>query len=89
MKEIDWEKVLIPIKSSNLNRVYWDKKNCTLYVEFKNKAIYAYLGVPESKFRGLVQAQSAGEYLRCDIKYLFASNLIKEGVKSERKRKES
>ncbi|MBR9681854.1 MAG: KTSC domain-containing protein [Candidatus Altiarchaeota archaeon] len=53
----------IPVSSSNLVSVGYEKSNKTLEVEFRNRRIYQYKGVPESIFKGLLLAVSKGKYL--------------------------
>ena len=57
----------IPIASSNLVSVGYDKTSSTLEIEFKN-GIYQYSGVPENVYEDLMNASSAGRYLNINIK---------------------
>lgn len=58
----------IPVESSNLASVGYDKDSSTLEVEFQNGAIYQYFGVPEIEYSGLMKAASKGSYLNQNIK---------------------
>lgn len=57
---------MIPVSSSNLASVGYE--NGTLYVRFLNGSLYAYSGVPESVYRGLLNADSHGHYLAVYVK---------------------
>ena len=57
---------MIPVASSNLSSVGYE--NNTLYVSFHNGSLYAYFGVPESVYRGLLSAPSHGHYLAVYVK---------------------
>lgn len=56
----------IPVESSNLSGVAW--RALTLYVKFKGGNIYAYVGVSNSVYQQLVEAESAGKFLNAHVK---------------------
>lgn len=60
---------MTPVSSSNLNSVGYE--NGTLYVRFNNGSLYAYSGVPESIYRGLMSASSHGSYLAQNVKGVY------------------
>jgi hypothetical protein len=58
----------IPIQSSNLASVGYDKTTNTLEVEFTNGNVYQYSGVPIDVYEGLMASNSKGRYLNENIK---------------------
>lgn len=61
----------IPVKSSNLDWIGYDKDSKELYVGFKNGSEYVYYDVPESVFEEFKTAGSFGRYHAIKIKYNF------------------
>lgn len=57
---LDWKKV----ESSNVQEAAWN--NDTLYVKFRS-GTYRYHGVPEGEFDRLLEAGSAGRFVRSEI----------------------
>lgn len=55
----------VSIDSSTLDAIAYDEGSSTLGVRFKNGSEYEYSGVPESVYRGLLAALSAGQYFDC------------------------
>ena len=55
--------------SSNISSIGYE--NGTLYVSFHNGGLYAYSGVPESIYRGLMSASSHGSYLASHVKGIY------------------
>jgi hypothetical protein len=64
MDNLNW----IKVKSSNLARVAYDKKDKELYVEFKSGNKYSYINVSYKKYENLVYAESVGSYFSTKIK---------------------
>lgn len=54
--------------SSAIRSVEYDPISETLWIEFSSRRTYAYFGVPESVYLGLLKAYSAGEYYNSYIK---------------------
>ncbi len=52
----------IPVQSSNLRSVGYDRESGTLEIEFKSGRVYQYSGVPEEVYEGLMSASSHGTY---------------------------
>lgn len=53
----------IELNSTAIKRVAYQKKARELYIEFqKSPEIYVFQEVPDSVYRGLVKARSAGEF---------------------------
>jgi hypothetical protein len=50
------------VTSSNVVSVGWNSATSVLEVEFHHDRLYQYEGVPESVYRGLLNATSHGEY---------------------------
>lgn len=59
---------MIPVSSSNMESVGYDKSSKTLRVGFLNGGLYDYHSVPEHHHRGLMSAPSHGGYLDAHIK---------------------
>jgi len=57
-----------PVSSTNLKSVGYDTENMVLEIEFHNGGIYQYFNVPESKYEGLMKADSHGKYFDAYIK---------------------
>lgn len=56
------------VSSSNLASVGYDADQRILEIEFLNRSVYQYYGVPESLYRGLMNASSHGSYFDSYIK---------------------
>ena len=65
---------MIPVYSSNINSVGYE--NNTLYIQFNNGSVYAYYNVPESVYRGLMNASSHGKYHAAYIKNSYSYKRI-------------
>jgi KTSC domain len=52
----------IPITSSRIRSVRFDRASLTLEIEFTNGRVYQYLDVPEPVYLGLLKAASGGRY---------------------------
>lgn len=59
---------MVAVKSSNIAEIGYDGANETLYVKFTSGSTYAYVGVPEKRAMGLLNATSKGEYFADHIK---------------------
>jgi len=57
-----------PVSSTSLSEVAYDAASSTLGVRFKNGGEYEYYGVPESVYRGLINASSVGSYFDANVK---------------------
>jgi hypothetical protein len=77
---MDW----IPVKSSNIEAVAWDRETKTLSVKFLNGGIYHYKDVPSYFFYELKEAHSPGKYFFEFIKGKF--EFVKEEPKKEEER---
>ena len=60
---------MIPVSSSNISSIGYE--NGTLYVSFNHGGLYAYAGVPESIYHGLMSAPSHGRYLAAYVKGVY------------------
>ena len=60
---------MIPVVSSNIASIGYE--NGTLYVSFHHGGLYAYSGVPESVYNGLMSAPSRGKYLATYVKGIY------------------
>jgi hypothetical protein len=68
-KMIDVE--MVPVSSSNIESVGYDKENEITYVRFLNGTLYSYKGVPMHEFEGLLNAPSIGSYLHRNFKNIY------------------
>ena len=53
---------MIPVCSSNLYAVGYERSSGTLYIQFTSGHLYAYYGVPISVYDGLMNAPSHGHF---------------------------
>jgi hypothetical protein len=67
---------MIPVNSSNLSAVGYDKSTMTMHIRFKSGRLYAYYDVPESVYQKLMNAESHGSYFNSMIRGAFADTLI-------------
>jgi len=56
------------VRSSTLEAIAYDELSSTLGVRFRNDTEYEYLQVPESIYRGILAAPSAGKYFDANVK---------------------
>lgn len=63
----------IPVESSNLKSIGYDAATQTLEVEFKNRVVWQYHGVPENIWHELEAAPSKGKYFASQIRGRFSS----------------
>lgn len=56
------------VNSTNLVSVGYDSASQILEIEFKDRAVYQYLGVPPGEYTALMGASSHGSYLERRIK---------------------
>ena len=68
----------IPVNSSNILSIGYDKQSSVLEVEFSSGSVYQYLDVPEHLHNELMQASSLGGFLNDNIvKYHYRYIKIK------------
>jgi hypothetical protein len=65
------------VSSSNVRSVGYDPLNRVLEVEFLNKSIYHYLGVPSSTYASLMKAESKGGYLSRQVKGVYSYRRVR------------
>ena len=58
---------LTTVDSSMIHAVGYDRKSRTLEVIFNSGRTYCYENVPASEYKGLMAAQSKGQYMRYNI----------------------
>jgi hypothetical protein len=58
----------IPVHSSCLKAVGYDKKHSVLEIEFSDQDVYRYFHVPERFYKGLLEAGSKGDYFETHIR---------------------
>ncbi|WP_373371922.1 KTSC domain-containing protein [Archangium lansingense] len=66
-----------PVQSSNVASIGYVPESQTLEVEFKDSAIYQYLGVPAALYDALMRAPSKGAFLHERIKDRFSYRRIR------------
>ena len=59
---------LIPVVSSDLSAVGYDKSTQQLEIVFNGAKIYLYSGVTSDEYQGLMNASSKGRYFHAFIK---------------------
>lgn len=65
-----------PVSSSNLAAVGYDLNTHTLEIAFNSGSVYQYSNVPESVYRGLMDASSHGRYFIAHIRGVYAYSRI-------------
>lgn len=58
---------LITVESSMIHAVGYDRKTRTLEVVFNSGSIWHYEDVPPAVYKGLMEADSKGRYMRSEI----------------------
>lgn len=71
---------MIPLSSSNIESAGFDKDRKILFIKFHGDRTYQYSGIPESIFRGLLAAESAGRYFRSHIRGVYTSANVSSGA---------
>lgn len=61
----------IPVDSSNISSIGYDKDSSTLEIEFHSGAIYQYFDVNVNIYKGIMEAGSKGHYFAQHIKGYF------------------
>jgi hypothetical protein len=74
---------LIEVDSSMINAVKYDPADKTLEVWFDSGARWAYYDVPFSEFKGLLESDSKGRYMRNNIIDCYSDALL--GKKGRRR----
>lgn len=67
---------LLPVNSSNIEKIGYDPSQKLLGVQFKNGGIYHYHGIEQHHYDGLMGAHSVGTHLHTYIKPI-AKNVVK------------
>jgi hypothetical protein len=70
---------LTTVESSMIHAVGYDRKSRTLEVVFASGRIYCYEQVPASEYKGLIEAQSKGQYMKYKIIDMYPSYQLKGG----------
>ena len=66
----------VPVMSSNLKSVGYDRESQILEIEFLNGAIYQYYGVSPTTYSGLMEAPSHGKFVHSHIKGVYRHQRI-------------
>jgi hypothetical protein len=67
----------IELDSTSLYTVGYLARQALLELEFKSGAIYRYLAVPATTYRGLLGAESKGAYFNCHIRNRFCCTKLR------------
>lgn len=67
----------VPVRSSNMRSVGYDRETETLEVEFQSGDIYRYFHVPERVHEGLIRASSKGSYFHDNIRERYRFRKVK------------
>ncbi len=67
---------MIEVSSSDIYSVGYE--NGTLYICFNKGGIYAYYGVPQNVYLGLMQASSKGRFFHQNIKKNYKYEKLKD-----------
>lgn len=62
----------IAVESNSLATAAYDAERELLRIEFRDRAVYQYFGVPADVHAGLLQAPSKGSYFNCAIRGRYA-----------------
>ena len=70
----------VAVESSALAQVAYDNQDAILRVEFRDGAVYQYLGVPPGIYEDLLRADSKGAYFNDHIRSLFPYAILRGAV---------
>jgi hypothetical protein len=62
---------VLAVKSTTLSTLAYDDAHEILQLEFRNRAVYRYLGVPAQVYEALLSAPSKGRYFNQAIRRRF------------------
>lgn len=62
---------LIPVSSSDIRAIGYDKATAVLVVAFHSGGIYQYFDVPDNVYTAFLSAGSKGQFLHQHIKYNY------------------
>ena len=69
--------VMLPVTSSNINEIGYDKDTLTLRIVFKTGGVYEYYKVPADVFKQFYYDESIGRYFRTFIKGIYQFERIR------------
>jgi len=61
----------IPVSSSNIRSIGYDRQSAILEVEFTSGDVYRYFDVPEHLYQQFLHASSHGQFLNDNIRYSY------------------
>lgn len=70
------EIIMIPVVSSNVDSIGYDKNTNILRIKFLNGSIYEYKNVPLIEYMQLKNATSMGSYVNRNIAYNYSYTKI-------------
>lgn len=68
---------LTTVESSMIHAVGYDRRSRTLEVVFNSGRTYCYEEVPPSEYKGLIEAQSKGQYMKYNILDMYPCYQLK------------
>ena len=70
----------VAVESSALAQVAYDEQRAILHVQFRDGAVYQYLGVPLRIYQDLLRADSKGAYFNHHIRSRFPYAILRGAV---------
>jgi hypothetical protein len=70
----------VTLESSALAKVAYDNQRAIFQVEFRDGAVYQYLGVPGDIYQALLQANSKGDYFNRHIRSSFPHQILPAAI---------
>jgi len=67
----------VPVRSSNIISVGYDKDSCILEVKFNGGGLYRYHEVPKNIYEGINAVDSVGRYFFQNVRDKFRTERIK------------
>lgn len=61
----------VPVNSSNIKAIGYDRESLMLEIEFHTSRVYRYSNVPPHVYAALMQAESHGKYFQDHINNLY------------------
>lgn len=68
----------VPVNSSNIISIGYDKESQILEIEFKTRRIYRYGSVPPHVYSALMRSESHGKYFLMNINNFYSYTEVKQ-----------
>jgi len=59
------------LDSKHIEAVHYESETRTLQIRFRKGGVYSYSDVPEHVYQGLIEADSASDFFRTNVKGVF------------------